>query len=202
MSHKFFRALSALMLLGGLWLFPGNAFAHTEVESGNYVLEIGWNNEPVIVNQPNGLFLFITAKDEHTEGETHTEGDEHSAAEGVTGAEATLKFTVEYGSVSQSYDLLPVKGEPGRYTANLIPTREGQYTFKFTGALNGEVVDVAFEPEEVSAAGKLAFPEAPASPADLAALRAQAQTTQIIAIVGVVLGLAGVGLGVFSLRKK
>lgn len=207
MSRKLLRAFSALMLFVSLALLPLSVSAHDGVETGSYLLTIGWVNEPVIVGQPNGLDLAIAPKEgeAHTEGETHTEG-EAPHAEGVTGAEATLKFTVSYGSASQSFDLLPVNGEPGRYTATIIPTREGQYTFKFTGAINGEAVDVTFEPEEVRAAGKLAFPEAAASPADLAAqiaaLRAQAGTAQIIAIVGAVLGLAGAGLGAFSLRKK
>lgn len=200
MSRRFLRLLGALLLFGNLFLQPLSAFAHEGVEAGSFLLTIGWANEPVIVGQPNALELFIAPK----ESEDHTEGEAH--AEGVTGAEATLKFTVTYGSVSQNYDILPVNGEPGHYTASLIPTREGQYTFKFTGTINGETVEVIFEPEEVGAAGKLAFPEAVASSADLAAqiatLRSQAQTTQIIAIVGAVLGLVGVGLGVFSLRKK
>ena len=200
MSRKFLRVLSALLLFGSLFLFPRAASAHEGVEAGSYLLTVGWVNEPVIVGQPNGLYLSIAPKAE----EGHTEGEGHH--EGVTGAEATLKFTVTYGDVSQSYDLRPVNGEPGRYTAPLIPTREGQYTFKFTGTIDGEAVEVTFEPEEVEAAGKLAFPEAVISSADLAAqiaaLSAQAQTTQIIAIVGAVLGLVGIGLGGFSLRRK
>lgn len=200
MSRKLLRALGALMLFGRLFLLPQSVSAHEGVEAGSYLLTIGWANEPVIVGQPNALDLFIAPK----ESGEHTDGD--APAEGVPGAEATLKFTVTYGGVSRSYDILPVDGEPGHYIATLIPTREGQYTFKFTGAIDGEAVDVTFEPEEVGAAGKLAFPEAAASPADLAAqiarLRSQAQTTQIIAIVSVVLGLAGLGLGLFSLRKK
>jgi hypothetical protein len=204
MSRTFLRALSAAILFGSLFLLPLTASAHEGVEAGSYVLTIGWISEPVVVGQPNGLDLFIAPKED---GDEHTEGEEDPAHHaGVAGAETTLKFTVEYGSVSQSYDLLPVNGEPGRYTAPLIPTREGQYTFKFTGAINGEPVDVTFEPEEVGAAGRLAFPEAMASPAELAAqlasLRAQLQTAQLIAIVGAILGLLGLGLSVFSLRKK
>jgi hypothetical protein len=202
MSRSILRASTALILLA-LLITPLSAFAHEEVEAGNYVFEIGWMNEPVIVGQPNGLYLFITpkAESEHTEGE-----EDHHAAEGVTGAESTLKFTIEYGSISQSYDLRPVRDQAGVYTADLIPTREGQYTFRFSGAINDEAVDVTFEPEEVESADKLAFPEPVSSPADLAAqlavAQAQASTAQLIAIVGVVLGAIGGGIGVYALMKK
>jgi hypothetical protein len=198
--------VSAALILFALLILPLSAFAHDEVEVGNYLLTIGWTNEPVIVSQPNGLDLYITTKDEHAGGEEHTEGDAHSSAQGVTGAESTLKFTIEYGGASQSYDLRPVSGEPGRYIAVLIPTREGQYTFRLTGAINGETADVKFEPEEVESAGKLAFPEPVSSPADLAAqlaaAQAQASTAQLIALVGVVLGAIGGGVGVYALMKK
>jgi hypothetical protein len=209
MSRLLLRAAGALILLGSLFLSPLHASAHEGVEAGSYVLTIGWNDEPVIVGQPNGLYLFIAPKEgeDHSEEEGHSEGEEGEAHhEGVTAAEGTLEFTVKYGSASQSYDLRPVSGEPGRYTATFIPTREGQYTFQFTGAINGEAVELAFEPEEVEAPGKLAFPEAPPSTIDLLAqlssAQSQARTAQMIGVVGVILGLIGTGIGVYSLTRK
>lgn len=180
--------------------------AHEEVETGSYLLVVGWNNEPVIVGEPNGLDLFISLKDEHAEEEGHTEGDEHAAAEGVTGAEATLKLTVEYGGVSRTYDLRPAFGQPGGYTASITPTREGQYTFHFTGKLGEEDVDVSVEPQEVTPASEFAFPEELPSARDLetklTAAQAQTQTAQTLALVGVVLGVIGSGLGVYGIMKK
>lgn len=154
MFRKVLCALSACVVLAML-LVPLTAFAHEKVDSGNYHYEIGWANEPVIVGEKNGLDLFVASKDKPDEG--------------LAGVESTLKFTVEYGSASQSYELVPVEAEPGYYTAAFVPTREGQYTFHLTGAINNEAVDVKVEPEEVIAAGKLAFPEAQPSAADLTA---------------------------------
>jgi len=203
MSRIFARLLGASLLFS-LLLISRPVSAHEEVESGSYIFEIGWVNEPVIAGQLNGLDLFIYPKDEHSESES--EGGEHEHAEGVADAEGTLAFTVDYGGVSQSYDLLPVLDTPGAYTATFLPTREGQYTFHFTGTINGEVVDLSFDPEEVEAPGKLAFPEAPPSTADLlaqlSAVQAQARTAQTVGIVGVVLGLIGTGIGVVSLTRK
>jgi len=210
MSRFFARLLVASLVLS-LLLVPLTASAHTEVESGSYILEIGWINEPVLVNAPNGLYLFVTPKaesgesGEHQEGEEGAGGEDHHA-EGVIGAEGTLTFTVDYGGVRRAYDLRPIPDQPGLYTADILPTREGQYTFIFGGALNGETVDLSFEPEEVEAPGKLAFPEALPSTADLlaqlSAVQAQARTAQTVGIVGVVLGLIGTGIGVVSLTRK
>ncbi len=191
MFRKVLCALS-VFVLWGLLLVPLTASAHTDVESGSYKLEIGWVNEPVIIGERNSLELFVAPKDKPEEG--------------VADLEGTLKFTVEYGSTSQAYDLQPLEGEPGHYIAPFIPTREGQYTFHITGAINNETVDVQVQPEEVIAAGKLAFPEAQPSAADLtaqlAAAKSQTGTAQTIAIVGVVLGLIGTGLGAYGLTKK
>ncbi len=191
MLRAILRALGALILLVCL-LAPSSASAHEEVECGSYSCEIGWINEPVLVGERNGLVLFVAPKDKPEEG--------------VADLEGTLKFTVEYGSASQAYDLQPVEGEPGHYTAPFVPTREGQYTFHITGVINDETVDVKMDPEEVISAGKLAFPEAQPSAADLtaqlAAAKSQTGTAQTIAIVGAVLGLLGTGLGVYGLMKK
>ena len=121
MSRILLRALGALLLLG-LLPVPLIASAHEEVECGSYSCEIGWVNEPVLVGERNGLELFVAPKDKPEKG--------------VADLEGTLKFTVEYGSVSQSYGLQPLEGEPGHYTAPFIPTREGQYTFHITGVIN------------------------------------------------------------------
>jgi hypothetical protein len=206
------RVFIVLALLT-LWLIPLTASAHEKVNAGSYHLEVGWVKEPVIVGERNGLDLFIaqsageqvqaTATTEHDHDADTTEASQEA---GVTGAESTLKFTVEYGSASQSYDLVPVEDKPGYYTADFIPTREGQYTFHLTGAINGEAVEVKVEPEEVVSAGKLAFPEPLESPGNSTGPRTAAlnggRTTQIIAIGGLLLGLIGTGLGVFSLMKK
>jgi hypothetical protein len=188
------RVLSALVLLGIVFVpFVASAqpATHEEVDSGNYHFKIGWLSEPVIVGERNGLELFVAKKDTPDEGLADI---------------TTLQFAVEYGGVSHTYEIVPAEDEPGAYTATFLPTREGQYTFHLTGKINDEAIDVSVEPEEVVAAGELAFPEAPTSTKDLetklATAQAQTQTAQTLAIVGVVLGVIGTGLGVYGIMKK
>lgn len=203
-NKKMSAILVGVMLIS--LMSPLSVLAHDEIESGDYLLTIGWVDEPVIVGQPNGLYLYIVGKDAHSEGESHSEGDAHSASEGIAGAETTLNFTVAYGGVERSYELQPSPGNPGLYVARFIPTREGQYTFRLSGTVNGHDVNIEFEPEEVSPAGHLAFPEAAQSSAEIAnqiaAAKSQAANAQLIGIVGAALGLAGVGMALFGLRRK
>jgi hypothetical protein len=159
-------------------LLPVAAWAHEQVESGDYVFEIGWLQEPVIVGELNGLDLFVAPK-----------ADPEAGIADLT----TLQFTVEYGSASQTYDLVPVEGAPGHYSAGFIPTVVGQYTFHVTGTIEDQAIDVSVQPEEVVEPGKLAFPE----PAPTTATSSQA-----LAAAGLVFGLCGTALGAYALLKK
>lgn len=178
--------------LGALLMVPAVAWAHVAVDSGSYHFEVGWVNEPVIVGERNALDLFVAPKDQ--------------PGQGVAGIEATLQFTVEYGDVNQSYDLVPVENEAGHYTAVFIPTRLGQYIFHLTGQIKDEKIDVSVKPEEVVAAGKLDFPEAQPAVADLQAqlAAAQSQTNRalLVGFIGLAFGLIGLALALYVLVRK
>jgi len=167
----------ALVLAMVAVLLPVAASAHEKVESGDYVFEIGWLQEPVIVGEPNGLDLFVAPKSDPEAGIADL---------------STLQFTVEYGSASQTYSLAPDEDAPGHYSAGFIPTRVGQYTFHLTGTIEDQSIDVSVEPEEVVEAGTLAFPEATTATAP----------PQTLAIAGIFFGLCGTILGAIALLKK
>jgi hypothetical protein len=179
MSHARTRLAAALTFSAAMALLPVVAWAHEEVESGSYVFEIGWVVEPVIVGERNGIDLFVARHDDPETGISDI---------------STLQFTVEYGGASQAYELVGDHDDAGHYTAEFIPTVEGQYTFHLSGTIEDEAVDVSVEPEEVVAAGSLEFPPSTAAVAD--------SSTRTLAIAGVVLGLCGVGLGVYGLTKR
>jgi hypothetical protein len=185
------RLLGAMIVLACMLAIPLTASAHEEVDSGDYHFEIGWVNEPVILGQRNGLDLFVATKDDPEAGLPDI---------------STLTFSVEYGGVNKSFDIVPVEGEDGHYTASFVPTREGQYTFHITGSIQGESIDVSVEPEEVITADTVSFPESLPSAAELTtqldAAQGQARTAQTLGIVGIVLGLLGTGLGAGSMLRR
>jgi hypothetical protein len=187
MSRKSIYVSGALAALAaGLWA-PLSAWAHEEVESGGYIFEIGWLAEPPVVGERNGLELFVAPHD-----------DPEAGVEGIT----TLQFTVEYGSASRTYELAPAQEEPGHYSASFIPAVEGQYTFRLTGTVEGQAVNVEFQPEEVVGAGELAFPPVEDLNSKVSIALGQAATAHTIAIIGALLGAGGIALAAYGLRRK
>ena len=128
----------------------------------------------------------------------------------VTGAEAGLRAVIQYGGRTFQANLNPVAERPGEYTAELVPTIRGQYSVQLTGSLGDLAVDETIEPEEVFPADRLQFPEpqpdARALQQELrdsvAALEAQLRTARLLAIGGLVLGLAGLGVGAAGWRAR
>jgi hypothetical protein len=119
--------------------------------------------------------------------------------------------------------LRTVFGEPGHYTAHLIPTAPGHYRFRFFGAIEGMEVDETFHSrsggggfDDVQPATELQFPESlpetreieaavrgaqgTAQEAQDTALQAEvgASSARVLTIVGIALGVVGVVAGVGS----
>lgn len=191
------RALGACILLTTL-LAPLTASAHEEVNVGKYTLEIGWVNEPVLLGESNGVFLSVI------------NSETGEPVEGLT----TLQVAITTGGQTRDLEPHPLgEDAPGQYAADFIPTVRGQYTVKLTGKIEEQDVDLTQEIEEVEVAEDYQFPVTlPSLPemskqltdlqAENQSLRASATLNQWLAIGGIVLGLAGLAVGVVSLRRK
>lgn len=127
-------AVTAILLMSGSML---PASAHEGREVGEYVIEVGWRVEPAFAGQINGPEIHI----EH-----------HETAEPIEGAEETLQVEVLFGGRSVILNLEIDPEAPGHYTATLIPTRPGDYTFRVFGTLGETQIDESFS----SADGQIA----------------------------------------------
>jgi hypothetical protein len=172
----------------------GTALAHGHVEVGPYELVIGFRSEPAIQGEVNGLDLRVSV---------------HESGAPVTGLEETLKAEISYGATTQPLELRARWGEEGAYTADIIPTEAGDYSFRIFGTIEGEPVDVAMtsSPDTFSSVGakaSIAFPAPEAAPAELAAAAAAAQQTATVALavggLGLLLGAAGLAFGLSARR--
>ncbi len=191
-SWTIIMALAAAATL--LTAVTGGAFAHGRTEVGPYQLIIGFHNEPAYQGEPNGLDLFVT----------NTETGER-----VSGLEETLNVEIIYGSSTRALDMRAQFGEEGAYTADVLPTETGDYTWHIWGDIEGTTVDVSMtsSPDtfgSVEPKSDVSFPNPEPASADLLAqansAAQSARTALMVGLVGAVLGLAGLLVGFMGLR--
>ncbi len=118
----------ALLLVGA-----APASAHVVTKVGKYQLTVGWNVEPTYSGVPNAVYLGV--KDAATLQPVDDIGN-------------NLKVVVSTGNQSSqplepelSFDSDTGLGSHGVYLAPIIPTSPGVYTFKFSGAINGQPIN-------------------------------------------------------------
>ncbi len=138
-----------------------SATAHEHRTVGSYDLVVGFQNEPAVSGELNGLSLRVTSAP--TADASSPEAD----AEGVPveGLETTLQAEVIYGDQRMPLTLSPAWNDPGHYVAALIPTQPGDYSFHIWGTINGEEIDETFTagPETFSTVIDRTTLEVPAS---------------------------------------
>jgi hypothetical protein len=238
-SRRLGFARSSLLLFGlllGLVLVPApsTSFAHGHVEVGEYELVIGFAAEPAYLGEPNGLDLRVARKagiaasvaaepGATEEAHEHDASAEAAAAEGdatqpVEGLEESLQAELIFGVSQKTLAIEPVWNEPGSYTAAVIPTEAGDYTWRIFGTIEGTPVDVSmtsapdtFASIEPKAA--VAFPEAEPDVAEmsaqvndldaqLAAATATNQTALLVGGLGVLLAIAAMGVAIVGMRRR
>lgn len=184
MNYKpgFLLIVVAILLFGAYT----PALAHGHVQAGDYDLEIGFHTEPAIQGQLNALDLFVT--------NTKT-------AEKVNGLENSLRVEAIFGASKKELRLEPQEGQDGAYTAYLIPTRTGDYTWRVFGTINGAPVDVSMtsSPTTFGSVEAQSDYEFPASSGGQSS-GAPAGAALAAGAVGALLGLLGLAAGLLALR--
>jgi hypothetical protein len=118
----FAAAIVALVDFG----FGSPALAHEEKTAGPYAFEIGWSEEPAYSGIVNEVEVMIT--------------DANGAPVADLGAGA-LQAEITFGTKTSVLALRP-SAEPGRYTARIVPTQVGSYTFHIVGTVQSQPVDL------------------------------------------------------------
>ncbi|MHB8546903.1 MAG: hypothetical protein ACYDAJ_09075 [Nitrosotalea sp.] len=127
------------------------AEAHITKVYGNYVVEVGWDNEPVYTGLMNGAQ--VTVK----------KGSGDSATP-VINALSNMQISIKYGSVTKPLDFLPSSVVDGQYHAVLIPTRVGTYSLVLKGSVGNQTIDDEILLDDVSGINALNFPPSTGSP--------------------------------------
>ncbi len=195
------------MALIALVAVTSGVMAHEDRETGEIEMIVGFLKEPAYEGIPNAVSVRIERSDHSVQG---VAGLKVEVAHLATGAKKTLPLS-------------EVFGDPGHYTADLIPTAPGTYSFRIFGSIEGEEVDETFTGgpdtfDEVQSQKDIQFPvELPElRELDGAVRNAQdlaqdaedsASATRMLAVAALILGalgsVTGLGAGViFILRKS
>jgi LPXTG-motif cell wall-anchored protein len=181
MNKKVFFIAFLLAAIALFFSFQ-TAFAHTTVHVGNYDVEVGWVDEPPIVGQRNAVVVNVS----------------NTTSPDAQVDISKLTVSVTYGGQTKTLTLQPLSEDTtNQYTAPILPMVPGQYTVQLRGQLDTTDISQDVTPEEVVSSDELAFPNSAAS---------QAQNTgmnwsQLLSILGVICGLAGLILGFLAFRR-
>ncbi|MGH2739683.1 MAG: hypothetical protein ACRDH6_04270 [Actinomycetota bacterium] len=157
-----FRPGLFLLGAGTLLLGPlaGFSAAHEERRLGNLEAVVGWGTEPAFAGTINSAQLILSRG-----GQPVVKG-------------VDLEVEVIFGEESTTLTMGPdfvvgVFGEPGDYRASFLPTRAGDYTFRFTGTVQGEEFDEEFSSgpdtfDPIEDPAEISFPAQDPSNAQLA----------------------------------
>jgi hypothetical protein len=121
------KARQFALATGFLLVAWTSAPAHETKGVGDLRLTVGWGEEPAFSGFRN--FVEVDVADAAGRPVTDLGG-------------GTLSAEVSFGSERISLSLLPARGQPGKFSAWLVPTRPGTYTFHITGMARGQVIDM------------------------------------------------------------
>lgn len=184
--HRFTRvaAVAVAVLFAAI---PAPALGHEDREVGEFLLVVGFIDEPVFVGSKSGLEFFVSRADEPIEG-----------------LEASLRAEVIYQGQTRELTISPRFGEPGAYESVFFPTAAGAYTFRLYGEVDGTEIDESFTsgPEgfnEVQEASSAQFPVQFPAQAELVATASSGGAAATMALIALVVGGLGAVLGLVAL---
>ena len=228
-GHALRALLSALFttvaIAAVLSLTVGTVFAHEGRQVGDYNINVGWIVEPAYEGFPNGVEVRVikvgeSGGDDHHGDSTAAADDHHGDSGAVEGLQNTLQVEVVYVSTGASrvVTLSADPDQPGRYTADLIPSAPGVYELRVFGAIKGMLVDETFAShggggdfDDIQSPASLQFPEELPSAREMeSAVRGAINTAEeartaaeegsgVLPIMALALGATGMVLGIVGL---
>jgi hypothetical protein len=186
-----FGIVAALAIVLILTVRPALAHEHRTI-ADKYDVVVGWDVEPALVNQRNAAGITV-----------YKVGTQAP----VEGLEKTLKVMIAYGgNEPKAFELVASDETPGHYTANIIPSRVGDYVFTFTGTIEETPVNENFESgpgrfDSIDDTADLIFPAVTAA-SDTSVSRDEFNSLRTLAIAGLVVGVIGALIGLAALMTR
>lgn len=155
-------AVAVLLTFSATFTAAGVAGAHERRQVGAYVMRVGWADEPTYAGVENAVQLLLS----DASGKPFTEVPEDLKIEVIYGTQKMGPLALD-AAFGKNF------GRPGDFRARIIPTRPGNYTFHFVGALKGQRIDQTFTSSDttfdpVREGAAIEFPVKDPSPGQLA----------------------------------
>ena len=135
----------------------GIAYGHTVDSVGEYRVEIGWMNEPVVSGETNAIEFYVSPL------EPGLELEDQIFQNGVLDLKKTVKIKLTYKDQSITLPLSPDHNIPGKYHAFINPTVSGFYQANILGTIEDTPISLSMHPPKVAERSYIEFPE----PSDL-----------------------------------
>ncbi len=140
--------------------FMGIAYGHTIDSVGEYRLEIGWMNEPVVSGETNGIELYVSPLMPCPEIlEPIKCAESQTFQNGVPDLDKTLKMQLVLKTEKITLPLKEDHNIPGKYYAFVNPTVSGFYQANVLGDIQGTTISLSMHPPKVDERGYIEFPE-------------------------------------------
>ncbi|MEK9682189.1 MAG: hypothetical protein VW081_04820 [Nitrosopumilus sp.] len=152
-----------LNILFILLVIPGSfgiAYGHTVDAVGDYRVEIGWMNEPVVSGETNAIEFYVSTLNSCPEISEPTKcAESQEFQNGIEGLKKTVKMQLIYKDESITLPLSPDHDIPGKYYAFVNPTVSGFYQANMLGSINDTPISLSMHPPKVAERAYIEFPE-------------------------------------------
>lgn len=146
-----------ILLIPGVF---GIAYGHTIDAVGEYRVEIGWMNEPVVSGETNAIEFYVSpliACPEIPEASKCAESQKFQ--NGISNLRETIKIKLIYKDESITLLLSPDHNIPGKYLAFVNPTVSGFYQANILGTIIDTPISLSMHPPKVDERSYIEFPE-------------------------------------------
>jgi hypothetical protein len=133
--------------------FSGIAYGHTIDSIGEYRVEIGWMNEPVVSGDTNAIEFYVSPL------VSGLDLKDQVFKNGISGLNKTIKIQLVYKDESIMLPLSPDHNILGKYYAFVNPTISGFYQANILGIIEDTPISLSMHPPKVEERSYIEFPE-------------------------------------------
>ena len=155
---KYILLILSLLLIPS---FAGITYGHTVDAVGEYRVEIGWMNEPVVSGETNALELYVSPLVNCPDISISMEcANSQEFQNGIEGLRKLLKVQFVYDKTQTiTLPLVDDHDIPGKYYAFITPTVSGYYQANLIGKILDTSINLSMHPPPIAERSYIEFPE-------------------------------------------